>query len=630
MALAGQAALSHKAAGPLSGLVAGSALYAFAAALLLVSLWRGDRLRRSDGGEAGGPSDEEPRATPRALPPGLEWSLVAVLVLGGLYLRVQRIDLIPWGLNNDEAIDAVEANEIAAGRPFSTFTERGLNRETMFHYLAALSYRKPDLILNILRAMPAVFGLQPKRISPDAVIMDLIFPLRAVSIACGALTILALYLFARWRFGWRVALLAALLLAVSPWHLLYSRVGYRTILAPLFAIAALAVFLRALESGRLRDHLGWGALVGLGLWTYTSFRAVPIALGAWLLLRHASARRRGEARPIPWRRVLAAAGAVAASGALLIAFAPLSLKGFLLRGAYATLPPQSHWGLNLFHALTMINHVPARYAVVQSNEFISDGVATTYGLIGLPPESPVTAALASLGILYAAWRGWRRGDAACALLVLAALALDLTVGLAGPSPTRLLQNLPWLCLCAALLAWRAFDDLAALRRPLTVWAAAAAILGLAGAACAQGYGQYFLKAGRSPEAMQNFGPVQTIMGLFVRSLPPGQEVYVLHTLRVDTLKYLIGDRPEVHLVTDPGSLDYDAIARLPRTVTFVVEYVRAFAEPMRLLVMRHPEGDMSQVADARLDPDKTIFFTFTLWKDENGQPMPPPGTPRQP
>ena len=197
---------------------------------------------------------------------------------------------------------------------------------------------------------------------------------------------------------------------------------------------------------------------------------------------------------------------------------------------------------------------------------------------------------------------------------------SLTVGLAGPSPTRLLLNLPWLCLFAALVAWRLFDDLAALRPPLTAGVAAAALLGLSGAACAQGYGQYFLKAGRSDEAMQNFGPVQTIMGLFVRSLPPGQEIYVLHTLRVDTLQYLIGNRPEVHLVTDPGSLDYEAIGRLPRTVTFVVEYVRAF------------QGFLTNLDElyARLDPDKTIFFTFTLWKDESGQPMPPPGTPRPP
>ena len=41
---------------------------------------------------------------------------------------------------------------------------------------------------------------------------------------------------------------------------------------------------------------------------------------------------------------------------------------------------------------------------------------------------------------------------------------------------------------------------------------------------------------------------------------------------------------------------------------------------------RFPQGDMTQVADARLAPDKPIFFTFTLWKDASGQPVPAPGS----
>jgi hypothetical protein len=45
---------------------------------------------------------------------------------------------------------------------------------------------------------------------------------------------------------------------------------------------------------------------------------------------------------------------------------------------------------------------------------------------------------------------------------------------------------------------------------------------------------------------------------------------------------------------------------------------------MRYLIMRYPLGDATQIADARLDPDKIIFYTFTLWKDDSGQAVPPP------
>jgi hypothetical protein len=39
---------------------------------------------------------------------------------------------------------------------------------------------------------------------------------------------------------------------------------------------------------------------------------------------------------------------------------------------------------------------------------------------------------------------------------------------------------------------------------------------------------------------------------------------------------------------------------------------------------------MTQIADARFDPDRIIFYTFTLWKDASGQPFMPPDLPPLP
>jgi hypothetical protein len=616
LALGGQFVLSlHR--GLYRSLVPGAALLALALALLVFALAR----RRTDAVAGPGPATEGGTGL-RRLPPKLEWTLVAILLLGGLYLRLYRIDLVPWGLNNDEAINALEAKDIAAGRPFASLTQRGLNRETMFHYLAVFSFRSAEIETNLLRAIPAVFGLSPRLVQDP--LMDLVFPLRGVAIAAGTLTLLALYLFARDRFGWRVALLATALLAASPWHLLYSRVGLRAILAPLFAIAAIGFFLKALESGRARDHAAWGVLLGLGFWTYTSFRAVPIALIAFALLRRPLGWVPGHAAgPRARRAALAAIGIAAGILLVLMLLSPIGFKGFLTRGAYATLvTPKANFGLNLLGSLAMAHDVPARYAVIQSDAFISDGVSAVYGLIGLAPETTVVAALSALGLVYAIWRALRRRDAACGLLVLCHFALLLTVGFAGPSLTRLLPNAPWLCLFAALFASRLFSDLAAIRRPLTTWAAGLLIVPLVAWSGVQGCANYFVRAGKSEQAMQHFGATQTIMGMFVRTLPSDQMVYVLHTLRVDTLRYLIGDRPDVYLISDPSTFDFDGVIKTPRTAAFVIEFARPFAEAMRYLIMRYPLGDATQIADARLDPDKIIFYTFTLWKDESGQPMP--------
>jgi len=618
LALTGQFVLSRPG-GLYRSLLPGAALLALALALLVFVLAR----RRFE--DAEGPGIAKPSTSGlRDLPSGLEWTLVALVVFGGLYLRLYRIDLIPWGLNNDEAINALEIKDIGDGRPFATLTQRGLNRETMFHYLGAFAFKSAEIEINLLKAMPAVFGLTPKFV--DDPMMAMIFPLRSVAIAAGTLTLLALYLFARDRFGWLVALLATAFLAVSPWDLLYSRVGERAILAPLFAIATIGFFLKALESGRTSFHVAWGVCLGLGLWSYTSFRAVPIALLVFALLRRRLGwTAGGGADPRAGRAWLIATGVAAAFLGLLMLLSGFGPFGFLTRGAYATLiVPKANFALNLLSSCVMAHYVPQRYAVIQSEAFISDGMSPVYGLVGLPPETTVVAALAALGLVYAAWRALRRRDSTCGLLVLCYFALVLTVGVAGPSLTRMLVNVPWLCLFAALIARRLFEDVAALRPPLTVWLGALLIAPLLAWSAAQGYTNYFLRAGKSEEAMQQFGATQTIMGAFARALPADRAVFVLHTLRVDTLKYLTGDRPNVRLVSDPSSLDLDGIIKMPASATLVIEFARPFAETMRYLIMRYPLGDATQIADGRLDPDKVIFYTFTLWKDETGQPVPPP------
>src|SRR6266446_4827510 len=105
LALAGQYLLGRKDLGDLRGLIPGVALYLLAAGLLLAALWRERIVEGAGGPDPGAAGPGEVLLTPRALPPWLERSLVVVLLLGGLDLRLQQIDLIPRGLNNDEAID---------------------------------------------------------------------------------------------------------------------------------------------------------------------------------------------------------------------------------------------------------------------------------------------------------------------------------------------------------------------------------------------------------------------------------------------------------------------------------------------------------------------------------------------
>jgi hypothetical protein len=412
LAIGGQLLLAHKTLGPWRGIAPGVALYVLAAAVLLLALVRrsgGEEEPGPDGAAADGVGPDGAGADgggPQGAPaggvfarwtrstPAVEWTVVALLLLLAFHLRVHRIEIVPRGLNNDEAINALEIQDILRGKPFRSLTERGLNRETMFHYLGAFATRNPGLLLNLLRAMPAVFDLQPRTLNDPSGIMELVVPLRSVAIAAGVLTVLALYLFARRWFGAPVAILAAFFLAVSPWHLLYSRVGLRAILAPLFAVVVAHLFLRALKSDRPADHVAWGIAAGLGFWSYTSFRAIAVAMVLFVLLRRFIEPAGRAARRLLTRPFLLGAACAAAILAILMALSPIGPLGFLARGAYATLvTPRASPVLNVLHALTMTQYVPARYAVIQSDAFISDGVSAVYGLLGREPETPVAGAL---------------------------------------------------------------------------------------------------------------------------------------------------------------------------------------------------------------------------------------------
>lgn len=110
-------------------------------------------------------------------------------------------------------------------------------------------------------------------------------------------------------FGADVGLLAGVLLALSPLHVWYSREGRMYSLAVLFAVVSSACLVPAVERGRWRDWLAWGAAIFVGIASHYFTAGVAVAQGLFVLL-DGPARRRGF-RPL----VLVTLG-VLAGGAL--------------------------------------------------------------------------------------------------------------------------------------------------------------------------------------------------------------------------------------------------------------------------------------------------------------------------
>ncbi len=118
---------------------------------------------------------------------------------------------------------------------------------------------------------------------------------RALPMLAGAAAIVLLYLLGRRLAGPGVGLLAALLLAVNPLHIAYSREARQYALLVALTLTAHVLFLRCLQKGTWRTRLAYAVVVTLDLFTH--YFAVP-ALAAhgiialWLTFRGTPAVRR--------------------------------------------------------------------------------------------------------------------------------------------------------------------------------------------------------------------------------------------------------------------------------------------------------------------------------------------------
>ena len=527
-----------------------------------------------------GVSEGEREAPPGDLSTAQKAVALAAVLSAAFLLRRFEIGSIPWGLNNDEGIEGLIACRFLSGEKIAPFSSIGLSRETLYHLLL----------------MPLFRLLGPG-----------IPALRFLSLLCALVTLPLLYITGREFFSARTGVLAAALLAFSPWHLLYSRTGFRNILLPIFVLGALASFRRALESRKLSWFVITGAVLGTGMYSYTSFRVIPLVLAAWALLRRFALRR----APLSWKET----GGVLLPFLVLmvpqIAFALGEPGGFVARGAYVLAQtPRASVSANLLHSLLMPVYYPARYGVMQSLYYFGDGVSLVYAAVGRTPETAISAAVMACGILLAAVRLVRRRSEGEGVLLLCFGATLVTVGLAGPSLTRLIGNLPLLCLAGALF----LEEVGrAIRRRFTPAAGKAIVLIFLSAAGLLCYEQYFLRAGTSAKAMFYYAAPQTLMGLYAASRTPDHPVYVLYTEEPETLQFLtFARRRWVTLEDDPSRLDLAKIRAAAVRQEFIVENDRRFLGLFLRLEEMFPGAGSAYLRDARRPMEEKVAFILDV------------------
>jgi 4-amino-4-deoxy-L-arabinose transferase-like glycosyltransferase len=154
--------------------------------------------------------------------------LLGVIFLLGLILRLYQHNLTPPGLDWDEVSIGYNAYSILqTGKD-----EWGKSFPVVFRSLG--DYKLPGYIYL---TVPFVyfFGLTENAV-------------RLPSIIFGSLTILVLFgLVKKLNLNTRVALLSALLLAIAPWHLQFSRAAFEAVVSLFFILLGVFLFMTSLE-----------------------------------------------------------------------------------------------------------------------------------------------------------------------------------------------------------------------------------------------------------------------------------------------------------------------------------------------------------------------------------------------
>ncbi|MEM7114055.1 MAG: glycosyltransferase family 39 protein [Chloroflexota bacterium] len=182
--------------------------------------------------------------------------LVAILILATLFRLLWLAD-IPTGFYVDEASTGYDAYAILLtgkdqyGEFLPVFARTfGAYNESLYRFITVIPVWLFGLTEFSVRLPAAIFGI---------------------------LTVPAIYLLAKELFDKNVALLAAFLMAISPWHIPFSRVGFRAILLPFFVCWGLYFFFRGRQKPR---YLLYSATAfAIGLYTYASARVfIPLFL----------------------------------------------------------------------------------------------------------------------------------------------------------------------------------------------------------------------------------------------------------------------------------------------------------------------------------------------------------------
>jgi 4-amino-4-deoxy-L-arabinose transferase-like glycosyltransferase len=452
-------------------------------------------------------------------------------------LRFAALSALPPAHYRDVALTALDALRAASGHP-------------RLHY----TYDE-GLYSNLMGLFFLLFGPSD-------------WSVRAPGALFGVLTCWGVYRLGRAIGNERAGLYGAGLLAVSFWHVLLSRSGFRAVLLPLLLSHSIALLIEGLKQGSRSRSLGAGILFGLGAHVYPSVRFAPLILPAYLLAEWRADRDGLRRSLVPLARFAAAAILVALPMIVYYVRHPEAfnyphriVSVFSPKLDPATIP--GHLAENVLKTLLMFH--------------VRGDTNGRHNIPGAPMLDPVSGVLFLLG-LFVVCRPSRAGPATALLLGwLVAMLLPNLLSVEGvPHGLRSSGTLPALALLEGIgLAW--LHDRAAhhLReRAAIAGAAAIALITLVGAWTCH---RYFVVWGNDPGVAAQHDAAFRAAARALLAAPPGTERFLLangagfpaYGLPAETQVYLFEMRDDPPVVLGPGDAARLALSGRPALVAFV-------------------------------------------------------------
>ena len=511
--------------------------------------------------------------------------VLLLITLVAFFMRIHHLDTMPPGFYLDESDFGLEGLRLLEAGTYRPYTQATTGHPSFFFYQLALAFE----------------FLKREALA-----------LRWLTVAFGVLSIPAFYLLARTLFGARAALLGSFLLAVSRWHITFSRIAFEGVPADLFAILGAFFLIRGLRTRKALDFVWAGLALGFGLHTYVAFRIFPVVIVVYLAHRYFTDFRKPalsatkglrRLRRSDWGRLLVFVLAA------VMAFAPLGAYFLRFPADFTARVSQVSVSLDIQREGS---YEPLRQNIKKS--------LLMFNYRGDPrprhnlPQEPMldfgTAMLFLLGVGYSLYH-WKQSRH---FLLLVWLLLGLLPGIlsladSNPHSLRTIISLPAVFLLAAVAADRAWEAAAQGLRgqvfPYRVGLAVILLL-LIGRA---NYVTYFNQQAQNESVYYDFDPIQTEVGKQVKAMG--------NTYRVYVSRYFTNHANVKFIPYGVPYQDFDLNAHLPlreqmdQDVLFILE--RDHAPFVIRLQQLYPRGIYREVNDRY---GRLMNYTFLVPKEE--------------